>query len=65
MKEDNAAARALHAALGVRETGTREDVYGPGARRIVSRIERTAFERVAGRLARLGLLEQHRLPGAA
>ena len=54
--EDNTEARALHATLGARETGRHDAYYGAGEPRILSRIDRFAFEKLRARMARLGLL---------
>jgi [ribosomal protein S18]-alanine N-acetyltransferase len=54
--ESNADARALHATLGARETGRRDAYYGPNEPRILSRIDRAAFDKLCARMHRLGLL---------
>jgi hypothetical protein len=56
VEEANADARALHATLGARETGVHGTYFGPGEPRIISRIDRVAFEKLRARMRRLGLL---------
>jgi ribosomal protein S18 acetylase RimI-like enzyme len=56
VKEDNAPARALHRMLGASEVGRRNDYYGPGDARLVSKIDRATFERMRGKYERLGFI---------
>lgn len=65
VKEDNAAARAMHAMLGAKEVGRRVDYYGPGDERIVSKIDREAIERMRPKYERLGFVSPRPAVSAA
>ncbi len=54
--ESNVEARSLHATLGAREVLVRDGYFGAGEPRIISRIDRAAFDTLRARMGRLGLL---------
>jgi ribosomal protein S18 acetylase RimI-like enzyme len=64
VSEDNADARALHATLGAKELEVRPAYFGAGEPRIVSRLDRPAFEKLRARMERLGLLARRDEAGA-
>jgi ribosomal protein S18 acetylase RimI-like enzyme len=64
VEEKNLAARNLHRMLGAVDVEVRRDFYGPGDDRIVSRIDRTRFEALREKYARMGLVERPSLQAA-
>ncbi|MEM9691257.1 MAG: GNAT family N-acetyltransferase [Myxococcota bacterium] len=64
VKEDNTAARAVHATLGAENVEVRKDFYGPGEDRIVSRLDRKVLERLRERYVRLGFIEAPSSPAS-
>ncbi len=62
VEEESKAVRALHAILGADEQEVREDFYGRGNARIVSKIDRAGFARAWPRLARLGIVPRDSEP---
>ncbi|HEY2512862.1 MAG TPA: GNAT family N-acetyltransferase [Polyangiaceae bacterium] len=58
VEERNTDARALHATLGAREIETRPAYFGADEPRILSRIDRPAFDKLRARMERLGLLDR-------
>lgn len=62
--EANQAARGLHRMLGAIEVDVRDDFYGAGHPRIISKIDRASFESMRRRYVRLGLIDRPDQPPA-